>query len=183
MRKYLLTALMTVRCMLSWGQGDLPVNTSLEKNLFIANIITPSLSSEIRLSDKTSLAMKAGFDLGVIYDDYDGGKINVGFWPYVMADYRYYYNLNKRAIKNHGTLHNSGNFIALSIQFRDHIPTPLTIEKDYVWSAGPVWGIQRTYWNRINMKIALGMGVSKRENQHLIPWPIIDYSLGVRLGK
>ncbi|SEN91077.1 hypothetical protein SAMN05216436_1254 [bacterium A37T11] len=180
LRKFLFIAILVTFGIKSQGQET--ASPSLQKAQFIINIISPSFSYEARLGRKTSLALKAGVGFGVTYDSYDGGQIDGDFWPYLMADYRYYYNLDKRVIKGRSTSHNSGNFVALSAWYSNQIPNPLSIGKEYAWSAGPVWGIQRTYWNRVNLKLAFGMGVVKREGENIIPWPMIDYSLGIRLG-
>lgn len=120
--------------------------TSLEKHLVKGNLfLTPSLSYELGLSDTFSLLAELGTAV-TVFDIQNRDSFNVGVYPNLQGQLRYYTNLGRRERKGKTISGNSGNYLAGMLQ---RIGGDSFIN-DYDYSGGDtymaaVYGLQRTY--------------------------------------
>lgn len=157
--------------------------TSVEKNLFKINILSPGITYELGLSNNTTLCTDLNLSFGFSYNSNSGTKLLSS--PYLREEYRYYYNLEKRNLKDKNSAGNSGNFIALS---GSYYLKPLG-DSQFVsvydgLTIAPVWGLQRTYSNGINISLIGGAGYNFGTNNKTTSFaPVINFTLGWVIGK
>lgn len=152
--------------------------TNVEKKLFSVNVLLPGLEYETGLSNNTTLDLRAGTGFGV-----RGGSdrdTEFGVFLNTHAQYRYYYNFNKRFEKDKNTANNSANYLALngSFDFGDPIIGDLELGSDFGGVIGPVWGLQRYYNSGFKLDLNLGAGYGFNNLGGSFLSPII----GLRLG-
>lgn len=154
---------------------------SVEDGLFSVNILTPGLEYEYGLTNSTTLDLRAGS--GFAYREGAFGK-GFGVYPVFGAQYRYYYNLNKRLEKGKNISNNSGNYIALSgtVQSGKPIVGDLEYNEGYFGVIGPVWGLQRYYGAGFKLDLNLGAGYGFNESGGSFFSPIVGLRLGWRIS-
>ncbi|PCH73167.1 MAG: hypothetical protein COB98_11025 [Flavobacteriaceae bacterium] len=176
--KYYLVLLFTVSFYCALGQDNF-----VTKNLYKINLITPSIESELGLTNKTTLDFKLGTGLSI--SGGTGRKTDWSFFPFAEVQYRYFYNLEKRARKNKRTANNSGNYLALStaIQSGKSMIGNANYAEKYFAAIGPIWGMQRSYKSgfSLNLSGGLGLGFSDLTSAKLIT--NISFSIGWVIGK
>ena len=161
----------------SYAQETADNPPTLSTNLWKAHILAPGLEYERRLGDKSTLNVNPHLRLGYGY----GGSFG-SIWvaqPMLDIQYRQYYNLDRQHAKGKATARNSGSFFALSVfgATRSLIDAEGT-QSQFQYGIGPLWGMQRTYDNRLNASLQLG-GVYTRTaagGQNVLP------QIRVRLG-
>ena len=150
---------------------------SVEEELFSINILTPGLEYEHKLTNATTLGLRAGSGFA-----YRKGTFGEGFgvYPIFNVQYRYYYNLKKRLAKGKNVSNNSANYIALSgaIQSGKPIIGDLEFNEGYFGVIGPVWGLQRYYGAGFKLDLNLGAGYAFNESGSSVFSPIIGLKLG-----
>lgn len=156
---------------------------NLTKNLFKINIITPGITYEKRICKNSSVCLDTDLSIGFSIKN---NKSYLVASPFLRGQYRYYYNLEKRLIKNKSISNNSGNFISLSSSYYFNSINNKDIVSVYDgFTIGCIWGLQRTYKNNINITINSGIGYNtlneSKTNNTIVP--IINFTLGWVLGK
>lgn len=151
-------------------------NSGVEKSQFKINMLAPGISYEHGLSEKSTLLGELG--TGFLYTSEGGESFSV--FPYVSAQYRHYYNFEKRAKKGKNTLNNSANYIT----FITNVSSGKAIigKRDYIsdvyFGIGPAWGIQRTYKSGFNLDLNLGVGYGFGNNEKGKFIPMLNLTLG-----
>jgi hypothetical protein len=181
MKKYQILLLVLLIVSLTNAQNKI----TLENNQFKINILSPGLSYECKLTDKTTISSELNTSFGYHFDSFNGGKILIA--PYIKEQYRYYYNLDGRNVKGKKTTGNSGNFIALSTSyyfkpFNNSNPNALSTYDGF--TIAPIWGLQRTYNSGLNISINTGLGYnfgSTKSNSGIKP--VLNFTLGWVIGK
>lgn len=122
--------------------------------------------NESKLQKNVSLRTEVGFDTGLFSSnaDYSGTNVGVVFIPSISLEPRIYYNLQKRKNKSNSIEKNSGNFIALKLNFRPDWFTLSNVKNTAVAdniAVIPKWGIKRTVWNHFTYELGAGLGYRK----------------------
>lgn len=113
------------------------------------NFLNPSLELEIPVKKMSAISTSIGVGYGGAYPDLSFNEDN-GFnyliAPFVDVQYKWLYNINKRAEKMKTTIGNSSNFISARVltrgeSFAENFDR--TSKVDFAF--GPTWGVQRRY--------------------------------------
>lgn len=158
-KTYLLFFFLLIPCLL---QGQIKTEKSRSVAL---SLLGAEYNQELPLNDRFTVNLHGGLSgelgyyavkIGSWYDD-DG-------WIYslrgvVGADFRYYYNLNKRAKKGKSTFRNSGNFWAVDLRYLTPAFAYEGIDNAYMLIATPYWGIRRVYKSNLYYELNLGLNV------------------------
>lgn len=138
---------------------------------FSLNLLAPSAEYELAVSDNSTLDMNLGIGFAYHKSSYSGEAF--GIFPGFEAQYRYYYNFEKRADKGKKTSENSGNYIAgvASITGGKPIIGDLEYANEYGGFVGPTWGLQRIYNSgfKLNLNLGIGMGFNDAGDTYLTP--------------
>lgn len=146
-------------------------------NQFSLNILAPSAEYELAVSPGSTIDMNLGVGFAYHRSTYSGEAY--GFYPGFEAQYRYYYNFEKRADKGKKTSENSANYIAGvgSITGGDPIIGDLEYSSSYGGFIGPAWGLQRVYNSGFKLNLNLGLGLGFNETQTYFT-PLFGLQLG-----
>lgn len=154
----------------------------VEDQQFKINFLFPGLAYEVGIQNSSTLFFEVGTIFGLGLDSEN--DIDVGLFPLLGAEYRYYYNFNRRLSKAKNISANSGNYVALATQYMHG--NNLVSEFDLDWQdnffIGPVYGLQRTSKKGFNFEIAFGAGYFQNNNESGITFGA-DFSIGWVLGK
>ena len=124
---------------------------NVEKGVFKINALPIGVSYELGAGRNTTF----NFDLNLAAGLRAGGDPGpeFGIWPIFGADFRYYYNMERRLGKGKNILGNSGNYVSIVNKFRfgNALVGKLDFSSDYYYTTGVVYGIQRMrpkgfYW-------------------------------------
>ena len=136
---------------------------------------------EKKVQNNISLRSEIGFDNGV----WQNADNSVGFFlvPALIAEPRYYYNLDKRIEKSKRISSNSANYLSLFLRYHPDwfvISNKSTGSVIPDFSIIPTWGLRRSIGQRFNFETSLGLGYrfyfdSDNSNE-------LDLNLTVRLG-
>lgn len=151
----------------------------VSKNLFSINFLMPSLELETKLTYNSTLDLNLGTGFALMSGDSYGGTY-FGFFPNFMAQYRHYYNFNRRLEKNKNISNNSGNYFAFhsAIYGGKSFIGNLDSNADYSIELGPVWGLQRVYGKSFKLDLNLGLGYSFNDIGESAFGPLIGFKLG-----
>lgn len=154
-------------------------NQKVSKSIFSVNFLIPSVELETRISDKTTLDLFGGIGFGLAAGTQRDGT-DVGFFPVFSTQYRYYYNLEKRAGKGKKVSENSGNYVAAVGEIMSGKPIfgDLKFENDYSALVGAVWGLQRYYNSGFKLDLNLGGGYGFNDLGVSYLTPVIGLKLG-----
>ena len=154
-------------------------NAEVSKNLLSANFFVPGLEYEFRLTPESTVDIGIGSGFGLA-GGYLQGDTEFGIFPFATAQYRRYYNLEKRLRKNKTVAMNSANYFALYSNITSGKPIigDLQMEDDYEVALGPVWGLQRYFQSGFKLDLRLGVGYFFEEKGDSFVSPIIGISLG-----
>lgn len=118
------------------------------------------------------LILIGGFGNNYIYGEY---------WvvvPNIRIEPRYYYNFNKRILKEKNNLNNAANYIGLSIDYQPSISIGENAQATEYLSFVPKYGIRRNIFKFLYFEGAIGIGVfltRQFENE-------FDLSVDIKLG-
>ncbi len=159
------------------------VNSQTTQNQFSLNFLVPSAEYEVSVSEKSTIDFNLGVGFAYTKSDFNGEHF--GVFPGFETQYRYYYNLAKRADKGKKTSENSGNYIAgvASLSSGDPIFGDLEYANDYWGFVGPSWGLQRIYRSNFKLNLNLGAGLGFNDSGDTYFSGIIGIQLGFKLGK
>lgn len=126
-------------------------NVSVEKNLNSVQLGLLSLSyrKEIKLDRKISLSSEIGFAAGTTPRKYSDGHTETSFLivPFINAEPRWYYGLDRRSRLKRETKNNSSNYISLLTSFvssrTDLVNTKCFETASYI-TITPEYGIRRS---------------------------------------
>ncbi len=91
---------------------------SVEKSIFTAQtgLLGVWVTNEARISNQIALQTEFGLDVAV-FDGERYSKTGFLLTPVLNIEPRWYYNLNRRVSKNKNIHNNSGNYVALSLNY------------------------------------------------------------------
>lgn len=136
-----------------------PAEASVESQIFKLSLISPGVEYELGLSSYTSVNAFAGVTPALAYNENDGFMYFLN--PSIELQYRYYYNLRNRALKNKRTDYNSADFLAVHLQGTGNtLLSNSDISYQRSVGAGLVWGLQRTFKNGIYLCGYVGPGLA-----------------------
>lgn len=154
-------------------------STTVEKNLFKINLLAPGFVYEAGLSEKNSLYSEIAMGLSYRSSSFLGKGWY--FYPSINEQFRHYYNLEKRSLKDKKIKGNSGNYVgAIAIYTFKSLTTNENLGYyDPNFLVGAVWGMQRTYKHNFNINLNLGLGHHfEKEVKTDALSPIVTFSLG-----
>jgi hypothetical protein len=183
MKKFLCVNAMLLFLSVSYSQlyqEKGPKPKIVENTLFRFNLLSPGFDFELGLFKNQTIL--GGVGLGGTYYN-EGYTFGLG----INAQYRYYYNLDRR-IKNDKIIGgNSGNYIgaARSIFFSQlRISTDIDGPKDFnIGYYGLIYGIQRTYKKGFSFDISSGLGYYLGDGIPSGYGPILNLKFGWVLTK
>ena len=148
-----------------------------ELRQFKINIFNPGIEYEMALGVNITFDVKVG--LQATLDPSESDIYNeVGFFPAAVAQYRYYYNFEKRQ-RNHRQIYgNSANYIAPAIAI--FAPGSWTLDEDTISSygyAGLVTGLQRSTNSGFNFSLDAGAAYYVGAFNGGI-YPVVNLSIG-----
>jgi hypothetical protein len=121
------------------------------------NLLNPGFEYEMALGTNTTFDIKAGLQIALdpmLPDVYK----EVGFFPAIAGQYRYYYNFENRQRKRKQIYGNSANYVAPAVAV--FFPGSRTIANELVEGvfgyAGLVTGLQRSYDSGFNFSVDVG---------------------------
>lgn len=138
-----------------FGQAQFGKNCEIRQ--FKINLLNPGIEYEMGLGVNTTLDIKAGMQIA-IDPAISEALTDFGFFPAVVAQYRYYYNFGNRQRNGRQIYGNSANYIAPAAAI--FIPGTRTIEnvlvKDPISYGGAVTGLQRSFNSGFNFSLDVG---------------------------
>lgn len=155
---------------------------NVEDHQFKINFINPGIDYEVGIGKDQTL------DFGIALQFGARGGYDHLYWaliPAFNAQYRYYYNLDRRITKNKRTAGNTGNYIALNNTtfFNERIIGNLNTYGGYFGYVGSVYGIQRTYAKGFSFNLKFGIGYYYDDYYEGQFGPILGLSVGWVPGK
>lgn len=163
---------------------SLNIHSQETTNQFSLNFLMPSVEYEVAVSKNATLDAVLGMGFGY-HDASYLDKPEYGVYPQFEAQYRYYYNFEKRMEKGRKISENSGNYVTAiaALASGDPIIGDMQLSNDYIGFVGPGWGFQRVYNNnfKLNLTLGLGLGFNDREDSYFASH--IGIQLGFKLGK
>jgi len=173
MQKYILLTLLCSSTLLSAQFGK-----NCELRQFKINVFNPGIEYEMALGVNTTFDIKAGLQVALdpaqsdIYND-------LGLFPAIAGQYRYYYNFEKRQRNRRQVYGNSANYIAPAAAV--FFPGSRTIENGVVDNiityTGVVTGLQRSYNSGINFSLDVGAAYYFGTSNDGI-YPVANISIG-----
>ncbi|CAL67765.1 hypothetical protein [Christiangramia forsetii] len=147
-------------------------------NQFSLNLLAPSAEYEFSVSDRSTIDLNLGIGFTYQYSSLFGEAY--GIYPGFEAQYRYYYNFEKRADKGKKTSENSANYITgiASVTSGNAIIGDLDYENDYGAFVGPAWGLQRVYESGFKLNLNLGLGLGFNDSGDTYVKPLFSFQLG-----
>ncbi len=159
---------------------------NVAENQFKINFINPGIEYEFAVGNDATLDFGAGLQFVAAGS---GANFYYAFIPALNAQYRYYYNMERRLEKNKRIEGNTGNYLALSgnLFTADVIIGNVESGTGTAGFVGPIYGIQRTYPKGFNFGMEFGAGVYFQSDQNFRSIdsgfaPIISFSIGWVLG-
>lgn len=138
-------------------------------------------SFEHKIGGKFAMNYSAALGSNIIISD---GDFYYSLIPYIIAEPRYYYNLNKRALKGKSTYKNSASYIALKsrLLFSPIYANNEDMENNTEFQIAPVWGIKRVYGDHFLMDVHIGLGIAAGRNEFFGAIVMPKLFSGIKLG-
>ena len=161
MKKISFTILLAGISILTFSQEK---ETTLKKEIISVDIgfLGTWINYERHLKGLFTLKSQLGLEGGFGTSDIIGVNTYFAFIPTIRAEPRYYYNFNRRVIKEKKTLFNSADYFAVTVAYYPDLFIIANVP-DLSFESGvyliPKWGMQRTIGQRINFQFAFGAGV------------------------
>lgn len=158
--------------------------SSQTTNQFSLNFFVPSAEYEAAIGENSSLDGMLGLGFGYHDADYLD-EAEFGIFPHLEAQYRYYYNFQKRADKGKKISENSGNYLAAVgfVASGDPVIGDMHLRNNYSAFVGPAWGLQRVYDSNFKLNLNLGAGYGFNDYNESSLQILIDIQLGFKIGK
>jgi hypothetical protein len=160
-------------------------NASVEDRIWGLNLGVANLTGygEYKLSDHTTLRGELSLAFGF---QASRGNFYYAIGPVAVIEPRWYYNLDKRSFKMKRVEGNSGNFLALQVDFvtesliySNEKRSSVYRDINDVLSFIPMWGMRRQY-NHFAWEIGLGAGLGVDFEGGMDVFP--SYNLEARIG-
>ncbi len=91
-------------------------DVSLEKSVISLNVLAPGLSGEFALNKKSSIYLQGGLGFSFLVESTNGDtETEFIAQPFLLAQYRNYYNFERRSLLQKNTDFNSGNFLGFMV--------------------------------------------------------------------
>jgi len=173
MRRILLITLLVSSVMATAQFGK-----NCELRQFKLNIVNPGIEYEMAVGVNTTIDLKLGAQLTIdpsvkdVYSDFD-------VIPAAAAQFRYYYNFEKRQRKRKQVYGNSANYVAPALA----VFAPVSLLKNKVEDnntfgyVGMVTGLQRSYNSGFNFSFDVGAGYYVGTFNNAI-YPVANLSIG-----
>jgi len=149
-----------------------------ELRQFKINVLNPGLEYEMAMGINTTLDIKAGMQVAidpVVPDPY----ADLGFFPAVAVQYRYYYNFGSRQRNGRQIYGNSANYIAPAAAV--FVPGSRTVDnevvKDIIGYTGMVTGLQRSFDSGFNFSFDVGAAYYFTSNNAGL-YPVANIGIG-----
>jgi hypothetical protein len=135
---------------------------SVEKSVFgiQTGVLGIWVHNESRWKDQLAIRSEIGLNFGLfggtLYD-----KTVYVFGPVLRVEPRWYYNLQKRALKSKRVDGNSANFLSLTTSYQFDRPLITNDQSIVILSYVamiPTWGIRRNMGKHMNYETGLGLG-------------------------
>ncbi|SIS86845.1 Protein of unknown function [Zobellia uliginosa] len=159
-------------------QANAQFGKNCELRQMKVNLLNPGFEYEMALGTNTTFDVKAGMQVGL-----DPLRSNVyeelGFFPAVAGQYRYYYNFEKRQQNRRQIYGNSANYVAPAVAV--FFPASRTINEEKVKGAfgyaGLVTGLQRSYDSGFNFSVDVGAAYYSGQFEGGV-YPVANLSIG-----
>lgn len=159
---------------------------NVEQYQFKINAINPGVDYELAIGEDQTLNFGLGLQFAA---SGGGGEFYYAFVPAINAQYRYYYNIDRRLEKGKHIAGNSGNYLSASATMftSDVIIGNVDSGSGTAGFLGPVYGIQRTYPKGFNYTMEFGFGLyfANDENFEAVETgfgPTVSFSIGWVIG-
>lgn len=160
MKKRVFATLLAFSTVCGYAQNQTPEVTAVTK----ATFLNPGISYERPFGNRQTLYVQ-GYLNTTAYFMYSAALATSGgvhFDPALTAQYRFYYNLDKRQASGKRTALNSGNYISPVIDLifvRKQVSDTFVLAPSHtVLTLGGVWGLQRNFLKRFSLDLNLGLG-------------------------
>ncbi|WP_435138407.1 hypothetical protein [Formosa sp. A9] len=123
------------------------------------NILNPSVELELPTGRYSTFSAGVGIGYGGAYPNlsYSNNGFVYMIAPFIDVQEKWFYNFEKRHIKEKNTSNNSGNFISARFLTRGNsIADNFSRTSNFDFSVGPTWGLQRSYNNKIHFLFDMG---------------------------
>jgi len=134
-------------------------------DVFKVTIMNPGIGYEKRIGKNQTIYTQGFMNLSALVsgDFYGTTEYQFYFDPALTGQYRYYYNLKKRADNDKRIDMNSGNYVAAVYET---VFSKAPISTDYMEETkrramnriGVVWGLQRNFEKRFSLDLNVGLG-------------------------
>ncbi|WP_378181986.1 DUF3575 domain-containing protein [Aquimarina sp. SS2-1] len=174
--KKILIILLSLNSITISAQDTTPQTT---KHLLKGNLlITPGLEYERAITKNTTISLQLGTELGGIENE-ELNETRFVVYPVLDIDYRYYYNFKRRARKGKNTSNNNANYFGLANTYThtDTLFDDIDPDDAYYISIAVVYGLQRTYWKKLNLRFEAGAGYGFSDTQETFV-PVLNFTLG-----
>lgn len=157
---------------------DIP---TVEKNLFKIDFLDPGFTFEHGLTTRSTLNSEIGLGLGYKYSDNYGSTFIA--YPFILEEYRYYYNFERRIRKGKNISRNSGNYFGVNAGY---FFKPITNQQQIFVESSQItafYGLQRTSKRGFNVGYQVGIAyqMSKSDDDGFAPY--FRFTMGWVLGK
>lgn len=156
--KYCLFLLALFNAAISYSQED--KNLIHTEKVWRVNFLNPGIEIEIPTGHNSTFSANLGIGYGGSYPDLSYNEKN-GFVylisPFLDFQEKFYYNFEKRGLKNKSIKNNSGNFVSARLLIRGNsIADNFERTSDLDFAIGPTWGIQRVYGKNFHLLFDVG---------------------------
>jgi hypothetical protein len=171
--KFLFYFFLFLSCTSLLAQNNSKADFSNE-TIYRVNVLSPGIEIEQDLNKNLSFVGNFGvfpafYSQGGVFNKRREGIVWV---PFIDLQGRYYTNFDRRLDKGKSIENNSGNFLALKLtNYFSSKNSEATTEA--LTLAGIVYGIQRTYWNHLNLSFESGVIANLNADQKdntVLPW-------------
>lgn len=143
-------------------------------------VVGAGLVGEFPVGEQVTLRLETGgvFGINPQINNLSEFEVGIGFTPYALANFRYFYQLKKNT-SSRRFFYNSGDFVFA--QINGYTPPVFSTDSfDFRGrvSAGIGWGFQRVFSNKFVLSLGGGFGYYWPQNSIL---PIGDLTLGILL--
>jgi hypothetical protein len=159
---------------------------NLEKTIVSLDLLTPGLTIEAAIGTQNSLMVSASTGFAFYASSTSNGQSESTFVfvPIFMAQYRGYYNLQKRAKQGKRVSFNSGNYLGFHVAYQgrainDFDENIFEVQNGII--LGPVWGLQRN--GTVTFDLNLGPGLFATNNNSTEFTIIGNLKVGLNLTK